>query len=301
MSVLEKLNKQRQLHKQNNAKMQNAAAWAVGKTLFTLLPLHSSKDDFYKPCGIHYIKDENQKLLGACGDKFTSYGEEDPVRNALLKLQLKASNEGRVSLAEHFKKAIAKQYFFANAVILKSDGHGGTSKEVKLVKFSPSMLDQLSAALELYLEEDEDALLRWNNRIVIMVERSGSGLTDTKYNFVISPKRVDIDPELLNQAVNLDDWVEAQMLDQPKVLSILSSLDSSIEVQPAQLTHNVNEFLSSSPKTSSSFDEDEFMPPSPVKSGASENIIDVENIDIDDEIPNFDNTPTSDEDLFAGL
>jgi hypothetical protein len=230
VSILSKVRGQREAIKLNNAGRTRAYKFKVGKTVISLLPLHSdlslspNEQGFTRDFGMHYIKNSKGENIVTVGDRETTYGETCPIREGLVDMIRYANSIGDDDMAEAAKKSLGRKNVLMNAVV-HQDPDKKAEAVPQLIQMSESLYDQLAAILEEYLTEDEEAALRWNDRLAFVVEREGTGVTDTRYKIYPAAKRLNVKPDVMNQAVNLEEYVTAQF--QESVTKALSFIATS--------------------------------------------------------------------------
>lgn len=215
LSAIERIRQQREATKLNRAGRTQAYKFKPGKTVISILPGHEDPEAFYRKCGMHYIKSVKDEFIVAVGDRQHTFDESCPVRDGLVDTIRYANSIGDDDLAESAKKSLAKPTFLYN-VIVHQDPDKKAEEVPQLVSMSETLNDSLFGILEEYLADGSDDLLRWNDRIAFVVEREGTGQKDTRYKIYPAPKRVSVAPAKLAQAVNLEEFVQAQFTDSVK-------------------------------------------------------------------------------------
>lgn len=210
MSLLDKIKGQREAIKVNRAAMTRAYKFRPGKTVISVLPAHGDKpEDFFRKFGMHYLKNKKDEFVVAVGDRSITYGEECPVRDGLVEMIRYANRIGDDDLAEKAKKSLGKPAYLFNGIV-HQDPDKKAIEEPQLFQLSESLMDQFFSILEEYIAEDSTALLGWNDRLLFVVEREGTTVTDTKYKIYPAPKRLSVKPEVMTKAVNLDEYIAGQ-------------------------------------------------------------------------------------------
>jgi len=212
LSAIERIRQQREATKLNRAGQTRTYKFKPGKTVFSILPGHTDPDAFYRKFGMHYIKSKKDDFVVAVGDRQITFDETCPVRDGLVDTVRYANSIGDDELAESAKKSIARPAFLYN-IIVHQDPDKKPEDAPQLVSLSESLNDDLFAILEEYLADGGDDLLRWKERLLFVIEREGTGPKDTKYKVYPAPKRASVDPSKLAQAVNLEEFVQAQFTD----------------------------------------------------------------------------------------
>lgn len=218
MGILDKVKKDRESFKINNAGRTRAYKFKVGKTVISLLPLHSDLDKpvgdrgFTREFGMHYIKNAKGENIVTVGDRSLTFNEDCPIRDGLVDMIRYANSIGDDDMAKAAKESLARKTILFNAVV-HQDPDGKKDEGAQLIQFSESLNDQLNSLLEEYLVDDEDALLQWGERLAFIVEREGTGPKDTKYKIMPLPRKVTVDASAMGKAVNLEEYVQAQFDD----------------------------------------------------------------------------------------
>lgn len=217
MNILERAKAQRQSIKETAASRTKAYKFKPGKTLISLLPLHTdlsksaAEQDFSREYGMHYLKNKKKEFIVAVGDRSLTFGEQCPVRDGLVDMIRYANEIGDDEMAEVAKESLARKNVLFNAFI-----HQNTEKKeegAQLVSISESFFDQFLAIIEEYAAEDLESVMRWNERLTFIVEREGTGVNDTKYKVYPAAKRQTIEPTVMAGAVNLDEYIKGQFAD----------------------------------------------------------------------------------------
>lgn len=216
MSILAKVRGQREAIKVNQAGRTRAYKFKPGKTVISLLPLHDdaalpvTEQGFSREFGMHYIKNAKGENIVTVGDRSLCYpGEVCSVRDGLVDMIRYANSIGDDDMAEAAKGSLAKKNVLFNFMV-HQDPDGKKEDAPQMAAVSESMYDQLLSILEEYLVEDESALLRWNDRLMFVIEREGTTKNDTKYKIYPAAKRMTISSDVMSKAVNLNEYVQAQ-------------------------------------------------------------------------------------------
>lgn len=235
MSLLDKVKQRREEFQTKKASQTRTYKFKPGKTVISILPLHGVKDDFTKQYGMHYIKNRAGDFVAAIGDRQITYGEECPVREALMELRRYASNVGDDELANQTNQSLAKPSNLVN-VNVHRDPDGKAEDVPQLCAFSDSLMEQIYSILEEYLADDPSKLLRFDDRLALVIEREGTGLKDTRYKVYPAAKAVSVSPDILSKAVNIDEYIAGQFLDgAQKALAYVASVTGK-----ASIAHNTS-------------------------------------------------------------
>lgn len=229
MNVLERARAKREAYKVNQAGRTKTYKFKPGKTLISLLPLHDEVDkpaserNYYREYGMHFIKNRKDEFVVSVGDRSLTYGEDCPVRDGLVDMIRYANSIGDDELAEQAKKSLAKKNVLIGVFVHKNTE--GKEEGAQLISISESLHDQFLAVIEEYAAEDLDAPLRWEDRLCFIVEREGTGATDTRYKVLPAAKRMTVEPSVMTSAVGLDEYIKGQFDEaEKKALSYISSI-----------------------------------------------------------------------------
>lgn len=223
LSALERIKQQREQIKLNRAGQTRAYKFLEGKTVISILPGHDDPEAFFRKFGMHFIKSKKDDFVVAVGDRELTFGEPCPVRDGLVDTIRYANSIGDDDLAESAKKSIAKAAFLMN-IVVHQDPNKKAEEFPQLANFSENLGDQLFSILEEYLEDGSGRLLRWEDRIAFVIERTGTGQKDTRYKVYPAPRSVSVDPSIMSKAVNLEEYVRAQFTDSVnKALAYIST------------------------------------------------------------------------------
>jgi hypothetical protein len=198
-----------------SASFERSYKWQNGKTLFRILPGKTNAEEFFEEIGIHWIKDENGKVVCTVGDRQICYGEPCPVRESLEKFLALARENNDDKMLERGKEMLARSRYYANIVVCKAPGDFDPKKSV-LAEFPETVWDSMLSQLEDQLEEVEEGAdltkegpLAFANGVMFVVERSGSG-KETRYNVYINNKTVALEPKIMDGALDLASYKRSQ-------------------------------------------------------------------------------------------
>lgn len=211
-SALERIKQQREAIKLNRAGQTRAYKFKEGKTVISILPGHEEAEAFFRKFGMHYIKNKKDDFIVAVGDRSICFEEPCPIRDGLVDMIRYANSVGDDELAESAKKSLAKNSYLMN-IMVHQDPDGKAEENPQLANFSESLGDQIFSILEEYLADGADDLLRWNDRLLFVVERTGTTVKDTRYKVYPAAKRKSVEPSVMSKAVNLEEYVRAQFTD----------------------------------------------------------------------------------------
>jgi hypothetical protein len=187
MSLKDKIAAQRKQIADNKAAFLRSYRFKPGKTMIRILPGTTEPDDFTVEYGAHYIKDprDSSKLLAVVGDAEICYGKPCSVRQAITDYIHAANDRGDETSAKAAKEWLARRSYVMNILII-----GGADKENegKVVPWeaTSNQYDSVLSVIETMLEADTDPF-DLSGGLVLVVERTGTGVNDTKYNFMPFP------------------------------------------------------------------------------------------------------------------
>ena len=156
----------------------------VGDTLFRILPDKDPNADWDRRFGQLYLKSFDGADLVVIGDKFLTYGQEDPLREMVFDGMKRAPSE---DVKDHFKEMLGGPRVIFNALILNDKEQ--PAGEPVLVELSETQFDMILAQFMIYLDVDPSHDLASLTRgHVFQCSRTGTGKNDTKYTFLATPK-----------------------------------------------------------------------------------------------------------------
>ena len=193
----------------------------VGDTLFRILPDKDPNADWDRRFGQLYLKSFDGADLVVIGDKFLTYGQEDPLREMVFDGMKRAPSE---DVKDHFKEMLGGPRVIFNALILNDKEQ--PAGEPVLVELSETQFDMILAQFMIYLDVDPSHDLASLTRgHVFQCSRTGTGKNDTKYTFLATPKPAPLGAAILDKAHDLDGWVTALFeAKEQKALGVLGKL-----------------------------------------------------------------------------
>jgi hypothetical protein len=215
----------------DNTRQQRAYKFPVGKTLIRLFPDADPAKDPWRDFGQHWIKDLTGKTLAAVGDRSIAYGEEDVIRNAIF-----SAAQANPSLKDHlFKECLARKRILTTGVVLgKAVSNAGKTTlvvdeaakpdEPQLFDWSTTGFDEILSVLEIYIDNDED-VFDLATGMTILVERTGTTATDTKYTFNAFPKKYPVPQAVFDKKLDLDKHIaDTFASNEARALTALSTI-----------------------------------------------------------------------------
>lgn len=316
MSILDKVKQRREQYKVNQAGRAKVYKFKEGKTIISFLPLHEDltknpvEQDFVREYGMHYLKDAKGKLIVSVGDASLTYGRDCPVREGLVDMIGYAKEIGDDDLAKQAKDSLARKNILMGVYVHKTP-NGEYENTAQIISVSENFFDQLSAILEEHIEEDPSRLLRFDNRIAFIVERTGTTSTDTRYTIIPAGKGQTIPADTMDKAVNLDEYIKGQFDDSiQKALNFIGTVTGKSvagSAAEAALTGGTTAPKLEGPKTTAKVveDEEDDFAPAPSKRTAPPSALDkavVEDAEFTDAPWEGDAaTSEEDEDLLAQI
>lgn len=226
-----------------------------GTTYFTILPLHGSEDGvFWHDCGIHWIKDHKGNTKTTAPDMIITKGEArclvregiEELRDKAVTLMAKAKAEGNrtefeeASKAEgFFKESLAKNRPLVGVQIIKyNEVSRAYEKEGEpvIVDFPKTAFDNLIQACSEKIKFEEDKILRWNDRAVFSMNKSGKG-KETRYLITPAEGSINLDPKIMSKAVNIKEYIDSlpsKTTAALKIISFIKGEDTVAEYVPAE-------------------------------------------------------------------
>lgn len=178
---------QRQAIAESRASGERAYKFAVGKTIIRILPGLKDPDDFAKTYGAHYIKDPATKsIVAVVGDSEICYGPSRPcsVRRKIGEFVAQQSAIGDQETAKFAKDWLAKEQYVTNTEII---GGVDVENKGKVVRneWSKNQYDGILSAIDTVFMGNPDFNMK--DGLCLVVERTGTGQTDTRYTFQVLP------------------------------------------------------------------------------------------------------------------
>lgn len=202
MNALELLQKKRQELANASGKRERPEKIPTGKSRWRILPSWRKEGgQYWHDFSQHFIKDTTMKTKAVylCVDK--TYGRPCKICDAL-------SSAAGGFYDEATKMALAESKssggILVNALNLDKD-----PKKVVLLQLSPSAFGQVCDTGIIYFDEEnpsKDPLTDLVDGKDLIFSREGTGF-DTKYTVVVAPKSKPVDPAVLSQLYNLDEYV----------------------------------------------------------------------------------------------
>lgn len=226
-SLKDKIAAQRKHLADNKASYVRAYKWKQGKNYVRVLPGMVDPDDFAVEYGAHYIKDprDSSKLLAVVGDAEICYGKPDPVRQVITDFIHAANERGDETSAKAGKDWLAARKYLVNLAYL--DGPDAESKGKTVVaEFSSNQYDTILSLMAEYIDVGRDPFDSTNG-LVICIERTGSGMNDTKYTFNTfpAPERLPLKDGMLEARTDLIAYRDSKFgASVAKAMNVLSSL-----------------------------------------------------------------------------
>lgn len=223
-SLRDKVNAQRQAIAAKQAQYERPYRFKVGKTMIRILPGTVTPDDFSKPYGAHYIKNPaDGKIIAVVGDAEICYGKVCPVREGISKLIQQFMERGDEAGAKKIKEWLARDSYVVNAEIMGGVDTENKGKVVR-IEFSRNQYDEILSLIDTVLITNPN--FDMSEGLAVMVERVGTGVTDTKYTWSAVPGNVPPPSRaILDQRADLAAYVDGKFgISVTKALTALSSL-----------------------------------------------------------------------------
>jgi hypothetical protein len=225
MSLKARLAATREADRKRNAGRTKIWKWPSGTTKFRFVPGKKTPENFFTDFGLHWIKDENGKVVAAVGDASIINGEACPIRDGMSELRRYAQATEDSDLEKKINDMLAKNQRIANVQII--DSNGDKPSEPVIVSFSEAQWTKVMDAIDILLEDDdadETLPIRLDNAQVFMLKKEGSGL-DTSYTIMATPKTASITQAQVDAATDLEMFAQAQ-IDPQKLSAGLSQISA---------------------------------------------------------------------------
>ena len=206
----QKIEAQRRAIAERSVSFERPYKFKVGKTHIRILPGVKDSTEISRQYGAHYIKDPRTGDLAAVvGDAEITYGKECPVRIAIKQCVQQANSRGDDKAAKVAKEWLARPVHVVNIQVVGGVDEENKGKVVR-AEFSEKGWDSILSVLEEVDAQVDDFNIA--NGVIITVERTGTGPTDTRYTYTPHLKQPSSPPsnDVLNQRVDLDTYVDAK-------------------------------------------------------------------------------------------
>lgn len=187
MSALrDRISAQRKNIADSKAAFERPYRFKTGKTVVRVLPGTVTDDEFSKPYGAHYIKDprDGDKIIAVVGDAEICYAKVCPVRNAIVDYIDRCNAAGDEAMAKKAKEWLARDSYVVNAEIVGGVDTENNGKVVR-IEFSRNQYDQVLSVMETLFMANPEFTMK--DGLAIVIERTGTGVQDTKYSFQAFP------------------------------------------------------------------------------------------------------------------
>lgn len=209
LSVADRLAARRGKIAASRSKGQRLYKWKPGKTVFRILP-DKENGDFDRPYGLTWIKsfDGQQKL--SIGDRYVTYGEDDPIRDMIFTAMRESPTE---EIKKHFQEMLASARSVFQVLIITVNGApdpDAPADTPQLVDVSQTQIENIIAQFMTYSDMDPTYDLASKDRgHLFSCEKSGTGF-DTKYSFLATPQVFPIGDDVIAKMIDLDGWIEGE-------------------------------------------------------------------------------------------
>ncbi|ELA7322598.1 hypothetical protein Q9X98_004231 [Vibrio parahaemolyticus] len=185
----------------------------MGKHKFRILPAHPSKGEdapFWADFGLHYIKGEEKdatsgrnkvKAVYVCVDK--TFNKPCDVCAAIEESARHATTDEQLDLIEDAK--------CKRAEVLVNVLHRSSSDKAnvpQIMQMTPTTFEKVINIWEEYQSEGID-IFDPENGVDLVITREGTGL-NTKYEVMAAVKSTPIDPSVLDQMSDLQEFVQQE-------------------------------------------------------------------------------------------
>lgn len=222
-SISELLKKKKQQIVDKRVGTKNPYKFKNGVTTIRILPTWRTEGEpvFFHPFGQSFIKNMDGKVLAVIGAKNIAYEEDDAVQNLINLAKAGSTTDAQ---RKHWDDARAKPRQLLNALVL--DDKEVDPNVAEIISISETQLEQIIDQVDLNGIMDE--FLDLKNGFNLKVSRAGSGF-NTKYTFVFDRKPSEVNPSVMETAIDLDAYVRSQMTDTDRAINAIKSITSGNE------------------------------------------------------------------------
>lgn len=167
-------------------------------------------EEFFHDFGSHYIKDEAGQLQAVYICTAETFGKSCAICNGLAEAQ-RTVGVVNPQVAELVKEARAGKQYLVNVLAIDSD----TPDVPQVLALGKTAFDMLLSTMEDWNEEIFDP----TNPQIVVIERTGTTVIDTRYTCNVSPKRHTFKREA--KPINLEEFV-AQESDEMERKTLLA-------------------------------------------------------------------------------
>lgn len=182
-----------------------------GKSRYVILPPYKDDGSWHHNYGQHFIKDAADQLqaIYICSDRTNS--EPCPICDTMAEAQ-RTVGVSDPAVAELIKKQYARQEFLIGVLALDTD----TPDDPQVLQVGKTVFDQLVTLVESWAEQVFDP----TNPQIIVIERTGTGIQDTKYTAQPAPNRHTYKKAV--KSIDLDEFVkqESEQAEKKALLSL---------------------------------------------------------------------------------
>lgn len=183
----------------------------AGKNNFVILPSWKGEgEEFFHDFGSHYIKDEAGALQAVYICTAETFGKPCAICNGLAEAQ-RTVGIANPQVAELVKEARAGKQYLVNVLALDSD----TPDVPQVLALGKTAFDMLLTTFE----EWGDEIFGATNPQIVIIERTGTTVMDTRYTCGVSAKRHTYKREA--KPINLEEFV-AQESDEMERKTLLA-------------------------------------------------------------------------------
>jgi hypothetical protein len=230
-SLAEQIRLKRQATQDKRVGGKNAYKFKNGVTTIRILP-GWRKDDttFSHSFGQSFIKDFDGKVVAVVGDAKLTYGQDEPLRDAINKALGDADTDGS---RKHFKEMLAKPRELVNGLVL--DDREVDPNTPQIIDFSETQFDQILEQVELAGITEE--FLDLENGFNLKVSKTGTKF-DTKYTFAFERKPSAVSPAVME----LDAYVRSKFANHDKAMNAVRAISQgqSLSDEPKALSYSGN-------------------------------------------------------------
>lgn len=213
--------------KQQKAKYSRSVNKTVrpkeGKTRIRLFIAPSMSTDDHpfgeRDLGVHWIKTQvNGKPVAVIGCQEIVYDKPSLINPIIDQAARAAVDDETLAIVKEWK---ARKSVLINAII--RDG-ADASEKPQILELTPTTWGNVLSILESYIEDGRADVLDPKSGVDLIIQRTGKGF-DTEYTVMVAPSSKPIDPKIVNEAINLDDFIANEFFkgEEQKAINAMTS------------------------------------------------------------------------------
>lgn len=236
-SLLEQIQGKRQQIADKKTSGKNPYKFKMKKTIVRILPSwrgsEAEHQPFYHDFGQAFIKDLDGNTLAVIGDRRMCYGEDDEIRNLIVKACATAETD---AVRQHYKDMLAKPRVIVNALVLNDSDVDPNTAEI--LDFSQNQFDTILPLMEAIVLDGENPL-DIDSGYNLIIEKEGTSL-QTRYKLYFERKPSKASSTAMETVVDLDAFVRAKCAETDRAINALKSVTqaASMPVSGRSLSYN---------------------------------------------------------------